>query len=70
MLVANQGFVLLGQVVEGPCNLGELINEPAVEVGKPNETLELSDIPGWRPVCYSFELGWVHRQVITGYEES
>ena len=62
--------ILLGEIMEGPCNSGELVNEPAIEVGKPNETLEFGDILGWWPVCYSFGFGWVHPQAITGYEES
>ena len=62
--------ILLSQVMEGPCNPGELVNEPAIEVGKPNETLEFGDIPRQRPVCYGFDFGWVHRQAITGYKES
>ena len=53
-----------------PSYLGELVNEPAIKVVKSNETLELSDIPGWQPVGHGLEFGRIHTQTITRDEKS
>jgi hypothetical protein len=47
-------------LVEGPCNMGESQHEPAVEIGKAQEALKLSECGwGW-PVTDDLDLGWIH----------
>jgi hypothetical protein len=49
-----------GYLAEGPCNMGESQHEPAVEIGKAQEALKLSECGwGW-PVTDDLDLGWIH----------
>jgi hypothetical protein len=54
-----------GYLVEGPCNMGESQNEPAVEIGKAQEAPKLSECGwGWL-VMDDLDLGWI--QMYTMY---
>ena len=52
--------VLLGKVKQGTSMVGELLDEPPVEVDKPNEGLDLFLVPQYRPFHYTGNLNWVH----------
>jgi hypothetical protein len=62
--------IFLCQVVEGSCNAEELFNELPIKVGKCNELLELSDVPGRGPVRYCFDLGTLQTFVILPKEKT
>jgi hypothetical protein len=50
----------LGYLVEGPCNIGESQHELAVEIGKAQEALKLSEC-GWGClVMDDLDFGWIH----------
>jgi hypothetical protein len=47
-------------LAKGPCNMGETQHEPAIEIGKVQEALKLSEcFWGWT-VTYDLDLGWIH----------
>jgi hypothetical protein len=49
-----------GYLAKAPCNMGESQHEPAVEIGKAQEALKLSECGwGW-PVMDDLDLGWIH----------
>ncbi|KAF9799457.1 hypothetical protein IEO21_10567 [Rhodonia placenta] len=50
--------------VEWSRDLGEVLNEAAVEVGKPPELLNIFLVPGYRPLINSFQLRGIHRYLI------
>ena len=62
--------VVLGKVKEGACMMGEVSDEPTVEVGKPEEGLQL--LLGGRnwPLRYSSDFGWVHLDRVMGNDHS
>jgi hypothetical protein len=61
--VAPHKFFLsntLGYLAEGPWNMGESQNEPAVEIGKDQEASKISECGwGWL-VMDDLDLGWIH----------
>jgi hypothetical protein len=50
----------LGNLVEGPCNMGESQHEPMIEVDKPQESLNLSKCGQHWPVTNDLDLSWIH----------
>jgi hypothetical protein len=49
-----------GYLAEGPCNMGESQHELAVEIGKAQEALKLSECGwGWL-VTDDLDIGWIH----------
>jgi hypothetical protein len=49
-----------GYLVEGPCNMGESQHETAIEIGKAQEALKISECGwGWS-VIDELDLGWIH----------
>jgi hypothetical protein len=47
-------------LAEGPCNMGESQHKLAVEIGKAQEALKLSECGwGW-PITDDLDLGWIH----------
>jgi hypothetical protein len=49
-----------GYLAEGPCNMGESQQKYAVEIGKDQESLKLSECGwGW-PITNDLDLGWIH----------
>lgn len=51
---------LLGEGVDGFCDRTEARNEPLVEIGKPQEALNLLDGSRGIPVSHCHSLPWVH----------
>ena len=50
--------------------MGEVPDEPTVEVGKPEEGLQLL-LGGWNwPLRYSGDFGWVHLDGVMGNDHS
>ena len=62
--------VILGKVKEGACVMGEVPDEPTVEVGKPKEGLQLLLGGRNQPLCYSSDFGWVHLDGVMGNDHS
>jgi hypothetical protein len=52
--------VFLGQIVKGAGDLGEILDESAVEVGKPKETTDVLEVLGSWPVMNGFDLAGIH----------
>jgi hypothetical protein len=49
-----------GYLAEGPCDMRESQHEPAIEIGKAQEALKLSECGwGWL-VMDDLDLGWIH----------
>ena len=62
--------IVLGKVKEGACMMGEVLDEPTVEVGKPEERLQFL-LGGWNwPLRYSGDFGWVHLNRVIGNDYS
>ncbi|KAF9801366.1 hypothetical protein IEO21_10133 [Rhodonia placenta] len=57
-------WVIPCEPVEWSRDLGEVLNEVAVEVGKPPELLNVFFVPGYRPLINSFQLCRIHRYLI------
>ena len=54
---SDKGYVLLGEVVKRSTDLREVLDETAVEVGKPDEASKLLQVLGYWPVddCFYFD---------------
>ena len=55
---------LLHQVKEGAGNIGEVENEPSVEVGKAHKRANIFEFLGGGPRVDSIEFNWVHGEFI------
>ena len=62
--------VIPGDVEEGAGVLGEVFNEPPVEVGEAPEGLHLFLVCWGRPFCNSGHLDQVHSNGVVGYDHS
>ncbi|KNZ76694.1 hypothetical protein J132_08973, partial [Termitomyces sp. J132] len=58
------GGVPPGEPIEGFHDPRVDVNEPAIEVSKPQKRLYFFDILQWRPVENGLDLGWVHTYAI------
>ncbi|KAG6896791.1 hypothetical protein C0992_006011 [Termitomyces sp. T32_za158] len=52
--------ILSGEVKERPCMMGEVLDEPLVEVGELQEGLYFLLVPGLQPLSNTGHLHWVH----------
>ena len=59
-LLPQEGHILLGEVKQGVCSMGVILEKLMVKVAESKEGLELFDHPGCRPMCDGSEFGWVH----------
>ncbi|KAG5335312.1 hypothetical protein C0989_001470 [Termitomyces sp. Mn162] len=64
LAVAIPRGVFLHESVEGFGDSGVVVDESVIKVSKPQKGLYLLDIPQWRPIEYSFNLGGVHVHTI------
>ena len=52
--------ILLGEVEQGMGMVGEVLDEPLVEVDKSDKGLDLFLVPRYGPLCHTGDLDWVH----------
>ena len=52
----DEGDIFLGEVVQRTTDLGEVLDETAVEVGKPDEALKISEYLEWFLCTNRFDL--------------
>jgi hypothetical protein len=55
-----KGHILLGKVMKWLTYLGEVFDEAAIEIGKPNETSDFFKFRGWGPISDGLYFDWVH----------
>jgi len=63
MLLSGSPFpwgIVLCEVMEGLCHLGEVLDELAVKIAEPNELSDGSDVSGWFPILYGFHFYSFH----------
>ena len=70
LTVPSPGFVLPGKVMQGSGALGEVSDEPSVEIGEPNEASNVFEVFGSRPFEYSFYFDGVHRDFAVTYDQT
>src|SRR6266702_1975057 len=64
------GYVLLRQLVEGFCYFRESLDEASIEIDKPRESSEFSEVLRGCPSVYSCHLDWVHLYFSTSNDET
>jgi len=53
-------LILLCEIKEWLCMVGEVLDEPSIEISEAEEGLDLFSDPRLRPFCHSLNFDWIH----------
>ena len=63
----DEGYVLLGEVVEWAAGFGEVFDETSVEVGEPDESPQFFEVLRFGLADYGFDFRRVHGDLPVTY---